>query len=194
MLLDGLPVQFGHFRLESGHHSDIWIELEGLCVDSATARQLSDQLANRLRPYSPDAVCGPLNEGAFVALFVAESLRCSFTYAERRPQPSAKLFPVDYRLPSILHPHLRGKRVAIVNDVTSAGSAVRGTYADLKRIGAEVVVIGSLLVLGDEIDLFATSERINIEAMERRPHNLWEPAACPLCKDALPLITPAGAV
>jgi adenine/guanine phosphoribosyltransferase-like PRPP-binding protein len=80
-----------------------------------------------------------------------------------------------------------GQRVAIINDVTSAGSAVRGTYADLARLNANVVVIGSLLVLGTAIGTFARERNIPLEAMEEAPYNIWSPADCPLCRTGVPL-------
>jgi hypothetical protein len=58
------------------------------------------------------------------------------------------LFPVEYRLPETLHSIVQGKRVAIVNDVVGAGSAVRGSFASLHAVGAHVVAIAALLVVG----------------------------------------------
>jgi hypothetical protein len=40
---------------------------------------------------------------------------------------------VKYRIPPALRSQVRGKRVAIVNDVINAGSAVRGTFLDLRN-------------------------------------------------------------
>jgi orotate phosphoribosyltransferase len=117
----------GHFKLESGHHANYWLDLETLFLRPSRIEPFAAQLADRLRSYRIDAVCGPLNEGAFVALMTASELDCDYTYAERfAPPPTGnELFPVEYRLPNALHPMVRGKRIAIVNDVISAGSAVR---------------------------------------------------------------------
>jgi orotate phosphoribosyltransferase len=129
-----------------------------------------------------EVVCGPLVEGAYVALLVALELGCDFVYAERFANSSREgLFPVEYRLPKALHGAVKGRRVAIVNDVISAGSAVRGAFSDLRLIGAEVVVIGALLGLGDSIDQFAGENHIALELLQRMPHNLWTPEECPLC-------------
>jgi orotate phosphoribosyltransferase len=129
-----------------------------------------------------EVVCGPLVEGAYIALLVSLELGCDFVYAERFANPAREgLYPVEYRLPKALHSIAKGKRVAIVNDVISAGSAVRGAFADLRLIGAEVVVIGALLALGDSIDKFAAENRIALELLQRMPHNFWTPEECPLC-------------
>jgi orotate phosphoribosyltransferase len=173
----------GHFQFESGHHGDVWMDLETLCLHPGDLRPFAAELAARLRPCAVDVVCGPLNEGAFVALMVAEALRCEFGYAERL----ADAFPVRYRLPKPLGPIVRGRRIAVVNDVISAGSAVRGAIADLDAIGANVVAIASLLVLGPSIGAFARQRGIPVVALAERPHNLWLPEACPLCAEGVPL-------
>jgi orotate phosphoribosyltransferase len=177
----------GHFQLESGHHTDLWLDLEALCLRPDATRLIAEQLAIQLRPYRLDAVCGPLNEGAFVALMVASTLGCDFTYAERFAAVTSGLFPVQYRTPKTLHPFLRGRRVGIVNDVISAGSAVRGTHEDLLRVGAEIPVIGSLWVFGDAIHAFARDVRCSVESVEEREHRLWTPAECPLCASGMAL-------
>jgi orotate phosphoribosyltransferase len=187
-LLSTVRSRRGHFRLESGHHGDFWLDLETLCLRPAAIEPFATQLAALIRPYHPDAVCGPLNEGAFVALMVASRLDCDFTYAERFADPArAALYPVEYRLPRPLHSIVQGKRVAIVNDVIGAGSAVRGTFAHLHALGARVVVIGSLLVLGTAIAAFATERGVPVEALQRLPNTLWLPDDCPLCRAGVPL-------
>lgn len=98
------------------------------------------QLAGRLLQHKVEVVCGPLVEGAFIALLVSLELGCDFVYAERFANVALEsLFPVEYRLPGALHSAVKGKRVAIVNDVISAGSAVRGAAFDLQATGADVV-------------------------------------------------------
>ena len=178
----------GHFVLESGHHSDVWLDLEALCLRPAAVQADAARLASMLRAYGVDAVCGPLNEGAFVALMVASALGCEFTYAERfAASGNSTLFPVQYRLPAGLRETVRGRRIAIVNDVTSAGSAVRGTFADLEACGASVAVIASLLVLGSAIHAFARDRGVRVEAIHETPHDQWAPGACPLCAAGVPI-------
>jgi orotate phosphoribosyltransferase len=74
-----------------------------------------------------------------------------------------------------------------VNDVISAGSAVRGVLSDLQAIGADVVAIGALLVLGDSFVDFAAEHHLALETLEKMPHKLWTPTECPLCAAGMPL-------
>ena len=107
-----LPLQKGHFRFESGHHSDTWIDLETLCLRPEAVQTLAGKLVERLAAYEFDAVCGPLVEGAFVALMVASRMHTLFTYAERFERATDELYPVQYRVAGVLRTVLRGKRVA----------------------------------------------------------------------------------
>jgi orotate phosphoribosyltransferase len=178
----------GHFRLESGHHGDLWFQLETLFLHSREMRRFAAQLAAQLAQCKVEVVCGPLVEGAFVALMVSLELGCDFVYAERFADKLQEgLFPVEYRLPRALQPAVKGKRVGIVNDVISAGSAVRGTFHDLQAIGADVVAIGALLALGDAIAEFAAEHHVALELLEQMPFNLWTPSGCPLCAAGKPL-------
>ena len=178
----------GHFRFESGHHGDRWMALETLCLRSREAREFAVQLAERLGKYEVEVVCGPLVEGAFVALLVSLELGCAFTYAQRIANEGREgLFPVEYRLPKSLHSAVKGQRVAIVNDVISAGSAVRGAFVDLQGLGANVVVIGALLGLGEAIGQFAGEHQVALELLGQQSHNLWTRETCPLCATGMPL-------
>jgi orotate phosphoribosyltransferase len=178
----------GHFQMESGHHGDVWFELETLCLHPRELQPFAAQLAAKLSRHKVEVVCGPLVEGAFIALLVSLELGCDFVYAERYANATREgLFPVEYRLPKALHSAVRSKRVAIVNDVISAGSAVRGAFSDLQSIGADVVAIGALLGLGDSIAKFAAEHEVALELLHQMPHNLWTPAQCPLCAAGQPL-------
>ena len=120
-------------------------------------------------------------------MYIAEELAAEFVYAERMPEPNGEgLFPVSYRIPTELR-DLRGRRVAIANDVINAGSAVRGTLKDLQRCGAHVVAIGSLLTLGSEPAKLAGESSVKLETLEQVSNTVWLPNQCPLCAAGTPL-------
>ena len=189
-----LPARKGHFLLESGHHGDMWLDLELLCFRPAPVRLLAAQLAARLAAHRVEAVCGPLVEGAFVALMVASDLDLPFAYAERfatGKEPGA-LHPFEYRIPAALRRELRGRRVAIVDDVINAGSAVGGTFAALKSCDAEPVAIGAIAVLGASAAGFVAEKKLALEAIAFLPNEIWTASACPLCARGVALTDPSA--
>ena len=186
-----LPARDGHFVFESGHHGQVWLDLDLLFLHPERVRPLAEVLAERLRRFEPDVICGPLVEGAFVALQVASSLRLPFHYSEPRRDPrETGLFPVSYPIPGPLRPLLRGKRVAVVNDVINAGSAVRGTLTSLRDCDAKPVAIGTLAVYGEAAAKLADSHAVSLETLASLPSKIWEPDSCPLCSKGEPLSDP----
>jgi orotate phosphoribosyltransferase len=183
----------GHFALESGHHGRRWLELETLFVRPAAVRPLADELAAKLAPYRPDVVCSPVIEGAFVGMFCAEALGIDFTYAVRTADPSSSdLFSVRYELPSALRAIVPGRRVAVVNDVINAGSAAQGAITDLIECGAEPIVLGALLCLGDSALNIARNTGMPLEALDMDSNEIWAPGRCPLCANGVPLTPHPG--
>ena len=189
-LLGLLAARKGHFLLESGQHGDLWLALDPLFVRPRRLGLLVGDLAARLSRHGVEGVCGPLVGGAFLAELIAAELDVEFFYAERSATPET----VEYRLPSALRSSVRGRRVAIVDDVVYAGSAVLKTLTDLRQCGAEPVAIGSLLVLGSTAPRLAADEALPLERLASLTSGLWAPEACPLCSAQVPLDDPtAGA-
>ena len=190
-ILAALPARRGHFLLESGYHTDIWLSLDELFAEPATVAPLVATLADRLRPHLAVAVCGPLLGGAFLAQAIATTLGVRFYYTEPLVAPrDGALFTAKYQLPPALRRPVRGQPIAVVDDVMSAGSSVRATVAALASAGASTVVVGALLVLGNAALMHFAEQDVPVETLQRRSFDLWKPSDCPLCGAGIPLGDP----
>lgn len=186
-LIDG---RRGHFQLESGHHGELWLDLDTLFLRPARLVPFVSDLARRLaESVDPDAICGPLLGGGLIASAVATVLDVELYIAEpgEPDDREGKLFGAQYVVPPATRPRLRRQRVAVVDDVINAASATRATVGDLRAAEADVVAIGALLVLGDSAAVYAEREGLALVYCETLPNRIWEPAACPLCAAGLPL-------
>jgi len=178
----------GHFQLESGHHGELWLDLDALLTQPRRIAPWVAELTDAIRPHDVEGVCGPLIGGAFLAQASAALLDVEFAFTERvMPAVAGGLYPARYRLPPAFAPRVRGRRIAIVDDVMSAGSAARGTYEELRAHEAVPTVVGALLVLGSTGADFFAQHSVAVEAVARRPYRLWLPTACPLCDSGVPL-------
>jgi orotate phosphoribosyltransferase len=187
-ILGLLSARRGHFLLESGHHGNLWLDLDSLFLRPASLLPFTRDLARRLNAHRVEAVVGPLVGGAFVAEMVATELDVRFAFAERRVDAQG----VTYAIPEAFHDHLRGRTVAIVDDAINAGSATRATFAALTALGARPVAVGALLILGDTALPFFAAHKLAVESVARLANELWEPAACPLCAAGVPLSSPSA--
>jgi orotate phosphoribosyltransferase len=135
----------GHFRYESGHHGDLWLDLDALLVDARAVQGWAAALAPQVAACRPEVVCGPLTGGAFVAQALAASIGAAFVFAERGLVEGS----VRYRIPDRLRARLAGHRVVLADDAVNAGSALVATLEDARRCGAELAGFASLITLGD---------------------------------------------
>jgi orotate phosphoribosyltransferase len=194
-VLDLVKGRRGHFLLESGHHGGLWFDLDSLFSIPRRVAPFVTALASALRPYSVSAVCGPMVGGAFLAQLIAQELQVAFCFTQRvMPCDAGGLYRARYVLPPALATQVRGQRVALVDDVMSAGSALRGTCAELEAHGAVAAVAGALLILGSAGADFFAARGIAVEAVARDSYDLWTPASCPLCAAGVPLQNPAATV
>ena len=178
----------GHFQMESGYHSEQWFTLDRMFAQPEALRPYVVELAKRLAAHQPDAVCGPMTGGAKLAGLIAAELGVEYFFTERfAPRDATGLFPVRSAVPEARRAAVRGKSAVIVDDAVSAGSAVRGSYADLVACGARPVALGALFVFGAGAARFAAEKNLALESLVQTSFGIWPPAECPLCKSGVEL-------
>jgi orotate phosphoribosyltransferase len=170
-----VPARRGHFAYESGHHGDLWLDLDTLFLRPRRLQPYVAELASQLARHGLEVVCGPLVGGAFAAQAVAAELDLACCYSS----------PGSYALPAAFEPVVAGRRVAIVDDAINAGSAVRGTAAAIRAAGGQLTVVGALLRLGAPVDF-----GVPVEHLAALPRALWIVTDCPLCNAGAPLDRP----
>jgi orotate phosphoribosyltransferase len=182
---DAVTASRGHFCYESGHHGDLWLDLDALFVDARRTRGWASILAHKVKVCQPEFVCGPLTGGAFVAQLLAAEMGCGFAFAERLV---SEIGAVQYRVPQSLRKTLRDRRVLLVDDVVNAGSALLLTLTDLLDCGSELAGFASLLTLGDAASQIARRYDAPLFALASLEREMWTIEECPLCKAGVPLV------
>jgi orotate phosphoribosyltransferase len=166
----------GHFDLGTGFHGDIWLDLDAVFLRPSLLRPHVDLLAERLRQHRIDAVCGPLEGGAFLAYALAETLGVAFLPAYRDERGTAPA----YRLPDVPG-GIRDWRVAIADDAINAGTAVRACAGQLRSRGAVPVAVAALLSLGPASAAVAEGISVPLYTAGAVESRAWPAAQCPLC-------------
>jgi orotate phosphoribosyltransferase len=128
--------------------------------------------------------------GALLAQLIARLLGSEFFYTGRQAGGPAG-HHARYTLPPGASHRVLGKRMALVDDVISAGSSLRATLTEVETHGAIPVVVGALHVLGTTGAGFFAERGLRIETTGRGPFDLYRAAECPLCAAGVPLEDPA---
>ena len=169
----------GHFRLTSGLHSDVYLQSALVLQHPESAAALGQALAAAFGGVGATTVVAPAIGGILVAHEVARALgaRCLFTERENGVMTLRRGFSVA-----------PGERCLVVEDVITTGGSTREVFECMKRHGALVVGVGSL------IDRSAGAARFPVTqvALARVGATTWTPEACPLCKSGSPAVKPGS--
>jgi orotate phosphoribosyltransferase len=174
----------GHFDLGTGYHGDLWLDLDALLLRPALLRPHVRWLAERLREHSVDAVCGPLEGGAFLAYAVADQLGAAFLAGYRSPGEAT-----GYHLPAV-HGGIGGWRVGVVDDAVNAGTAVAACLEEVRGRGAVPVAVAALISLGGASAMVPARMGVPFYPASTIPSRAWPAARCPLCADGTPFTDP----
>jgi len=163
----------------------LWLDLDALFLRPSRLRPYVERLAERLREHSPDAVCGPLEGGAFLAYTVADRLGVAFLAGYRSPGQAT-----GYHLPPVPD-GIGGWRVAVVDDAVNAGTAVAACLEELHGRGAVPVAVAALMSLGEASAMVPARLGVPFYPASTVPSRAWPAERCPLCADGIPYTDPA---
>jgi orotate phosphoribosyltransferase len=174
----------GHFDLGTGFHGDVWLDLDAFLLRPVLLRPFVAWLAERLSEHSVDAVCGPLEGGAFLAYALADLLDVAFLpgYRAAAGQPGEV---TGYRLPQVPG-GITGWRVAVVDDAVNAGTAVAACLRELRDRDAVPVAVAALLSLGRAGTIVPASMHVPFYAAGTIASQAWPAGQCPLCQRGTP--------
>ena len=166
----------GHFQLASGLHSDRYLEKFNLLQWPGHTEAACRPLAEAARALEPRTVVGPTTGGVILAYELARQLGLRGVIAERNPDGPGRRIQRDFRLEP-------GERVVIVDDVLTSGGSVRDTIEAVRLAGGEPLAVAVL------VDRSAGRVTFDLPLFASMVLDLdtYEPAACPLCRDGVPL-------
>jgi len=153
-----------------------------ICVDHgvAFADTAGRELAALLAPFEPDIVVSVATMGIPLAIEVTRSLGLDdYVILHKTPkihlgdsfaEPVRSITtgnPQKLRMARV--PAVRGRRVAIVDDVISTGASTRAALNLVRRVGADPVVIGTLMTEGSGWRQALGPDAANVRALGSMP-------------------------
>jgi orotate phosphoribosyltransferase len=170
----------GHFLLRSGLHSRQYFQCALVLQDPRVAGQLCGELAGKLKDTGARTVVSPALGGLFIGHEVARALNARHIFVEKNAAGRLELrrgFQVAPREP-----------IVVVEDVVTKGGRVQETIDIVRGLGGEVVGVGALVDRSDGRVNFG----VRYENLVRLHVETFEPAACPMCREGMPLVKPGS--
>ena len=161
-----------------------------ICVDHgvAFAEIAGRELADLMRPFTPEIVVSVATMGIPLAIEASRALGLDdYVILHKTPkihlgetwaEPVTSITtdkPQKLRMDPARVTAVRGRRVAVVDDIISTGASTLAALRLIRRIGAEPVVIGTLMTEGSGWRSALGADADNVRALGSMP--LFRPAA-----------------
>lgn len=169
----------GHFLLTSGKHSDRYIEKIRVLQNPKATHEICKLLAKRLAKYDFDTVIGPAYGGIVLAYEVASILGKNFIFCQRKDGQMSFRSGFDLS---------KARKAVLIEDILSTGGSISEVLKSLQDEQIETVAIGLLVDrTGGRLEF-----GMPMEALLSMEVPLWEPEACALCAQGIPLTRPGS--
>jgi len=173
----------GHFVYTSGLHGSAYVNKDAIYPDTNRISELCAMLADLLRPYRPEVVCGPAVAGIIVSQWTGHHLGVPAVYADK-DEPRGLVLRRGYdRL-------VEGRRVAVVEDVLTTGGSLAATVEVVRGCGGDVVAAAALVNRGG---VTATDVGVPVlESLVSFDFAAVGASECELCAQGVPVDTSVG--
>lgn len=172
----------GHFKLTSGKHSEWYFEKIRLIERPLVLEKIVDLLVSDIEKDNLefDYVVSPAYGGIAIGFLTALKLKKLFAFTQRLEGKMAVRSGFS---------GLAGSRAIIVEDILTTGGSVQEVLECLKSMQ---VGVSGIYCLVDRSAGQVLIEGQPVRSLLPLPVEAFEPEACPLCQQGLPLVKPGA--
>jgi orotate phosphoribosyltransferase len=176
-----------HFVYISGDHGGGWIDKDAIYPHTERIEQLCRDMANVVREWNVEVVCGPATGGLIVAEWTAHELGVLSVFAEHDPTPQGGGLRGRFVLRRGYDHVVSGKRVLVVDDIVNTGLSLRQTIETVCSAGGQVVGAACLVSRGN-VDSAGLGVKRFVYLLEYKIPS-WPESECNLCRAGVPINT-----
>jgi orotate phosphoribosyltransferase len=175
----------GHFRLTSGLHSGEYLQCAKVLAWPPHAERLGRELAAELRKLTGSSaiqtVVSPAIGGIVIGHEVARALNARALFTERDASTNEMVLRRGFSVEP-------GEIAVVVEDVVTTGGSTKEVVRALQAAGVSVLAAGSI------IDRSEGKADVGVPrvALQTLQVQAWQPDACPLCQQGLPVVKPGS--
>lgn len=180
----------GHFVFTSGLHADTYINKDAIYPHVAEVAQLCREMAHRFRNDNIEAVLGPAMGAIILSTWTAYHLNemsRGDIYGVYADKDGNGAFTIRRGYDKLI----QGKRVLIVEDLTTTGGSIKKVIGAARAAGAVVAGAVAICNRGD-VTKEAIGDPQRFESLITLELDQWRPEECELCAQNIPVNTDIG--
>lgn len=180
----------GHFVGVSGRHMDTYINKDALFPHVKETSLVGKMFAEKNRKLNIDVVAAPALGGIILAQWTAYHLskirkkKVMAVFTEKTPD-GGQVFTRGY------DKYVEGKKVLVLEDLTTTGGSANKVIESVKRAGGKVVRV-SVMVNKNPENVTAKTFGVPFNFLGKLAVRTYEPKNCPMCKKNIPINTQFG--
>ncbi len=179
-----------HFVYTSGKHGSVYINKDALYPHTELASQIGQMFAEQTKDLEIDVVAAPALGGIILSQWTANHLsqlkgrEILGVYTEKDEQKN-QIFTRGY------DKLVTGKKVLVIEDLTTTGGSVKKVVDTVRQVGGEVVKVG-VMVNRSPQEVNEHTIGAPYFALGELPVEAYDETDCPFCKEGRPINTTVG--
>jgi len=186
----GAVITDSHFVYTSGKHGSVYVNKDAVYPHTAETSRIGELFAEKYKDVDVDVVAAPALGGIILSQCVAyhlsklEGKEILGVYTEKTPDKQM-IFTRGY------DKLVKGKKVLVIEDLTTTGGSVRKVVDTVKATGGNVVAVCVMVNRDPE---HVTSEVVGgpFSALGVLKAAAFDEVSCELCKKNVPINTNVG--
>lgn len=186
-----------HFVYTSGRHGSVYINKDFLYPYPKETSVVGKMFAQKVKDLEIEVVAAPAVGGTILAQWTAYFLskfkkkEILAVYTEKDKGTTASALESQQIFRRGYQRFVAGKKVLVVEDLTTTGGSVKKTIEAVKKAGGEVVAV-CVMVNRDPKNVNEKTIGVPFYSLGVFPAQSFEEKDCPLCKKNVPINTKVG--
>ena len=193
----GAIITDSHIVYTSGKHGSVYINKDALYPHTELASKVGELFAGQFKNTDIDVVAAPAVGGTILSQWTAYHLsklkgkEILSAYTEKDKGTTASAAESEQVFRRGYDKIVRGKKILVLEDLTTTGISVKKTADAVRATGGTVVAVGVMVNRAPEL---VNSEFIGAPfyALGVLKAEAFDENVCPLCKKGIPINTTVG--
>jgi len=185
-----------HFVYTSGKHGSVYIRKDKLYPYTRLTSMVCRMMAEKVKDLNIDVVAGPALCGIVLSQWTAYHLskllkKEVFSVFTEKTYEDKQVFDRPQMLKRGYDALVKGKRVLVVEDLTTTGASVKKVVDRIKEAGGKVAAV-FILVNRNPKDINSKFMGASLKSLSVFKADAYDEDKCPLCKKNIPINTEVG--